>query len=434
MQDALRILIAGGDALERGAVRQAVLQHHAGAAVQEAGSCSGATEAVQSQAFDCILLGDDLPDAGGLGCLREIRGAGVTTPVILLTGDEGQEAVRAGATDYLPKGDLTPRLLDRCLRSVLRFHQSQEQIRRAQEELRLRDRAIAASSNGIVIADARHADCPIIYVNPAFTSMTGYPPEEAIGRNCRFLQGADTDGRYVQQVRDGLREGRDFRVVLKNYRKDGTPFWNALALSPVRDAAGTITHFIGVQTDITEQREAEEALRQNVARQHALLRDMFASVTEGRLTLCASGADLPPPLTPFAGPIPLSKTGGIRELRRQTLGASVAAGLPDERRYDLETAAGEAAMNAVVHAGTGVGHVFTHGGGTVQVRVEDAGAGIAVENLPNATLRRGYTTAGTMGHGFKMILKTVDRVHLLTGGAGTTVVMEQDRAAPAPNW
>ena len=91
-------------------------------------------------------------------------------------------------------------------------------------------------------------------------------------------------------------------------------------------------------------------------------------------------------------------------------------------------------MNAIVHAGQGVGHVFTHERGTVQVRIEDGGKGIAVEDLPNATLRRGYTTAGTMGHGFKMILVTVDRVHLLTGSAGTTVVIEQDRLPPAPEW
>ncbi len=91
-------------------------------------------------------------------------------------------------------------------------------------------------------------------------------------------------------------------------------------------------------------------------------------------------------------------------------------------------------MNAVVHSAKGVGHVFTHERGTVQVWVEDEGKGIAVGDLPNATLRRGYSTAGTMGHGFKMILSAVDRVHLLTGGTGTTVVIEQDRAAPLPSW
>ena len=91
-------------------------------------------------------------------------------------------------------------------------------------------------------------------------------------------------------------------------------------------------------------------------------------------------------------------------------------------------------MNAVVHSASGTGHVFTSDQGTVQVRVEDEGQGIAVADLPNATLRRGFSTAGTMGHGFKMILKTVDRVHLLTGARGTTVVIEQDQAAPPVRW
>lgn len=89
-------------------------------------------------------------------------------------------------------------------------------------------------------------------------------------------------------------------------------------------------------------------------------------------------------------------------------------------------------MNAVVHSDTGMGSVFLDERGTVQVWAEDKGKGIAVADLPNATLRRGYSTSGTMGHGFKMILSAVDRVHLLTGGAGTTVVIEQDRTHPMP--
>jgi len=112
----------------------------------------------------------------------------------------------------------------------------------------------------------------------------------------------------------------------------------------------------------------------------------------------------------------------------------LAASIPDDRRYDLETAVGEAAMNAVVHAATGTGLVLLDEGGTVQVRVEDGGEGIAVEDLPNATLQRGYSSAGTMGHGFKMILQTTDRVFLLTGAGGTTVVLEQDRARARPTW
>ena len=437
MQDRLQVLIVDDDAVDRANLSRALRARFSQAEVQEATTSAEATETLRSHTFDCILLDHSLPDGSGLAWLVGVRESGDATPIVILTGpgDEiAAEAIREGASDCLSKADLTPHLLAHCLRAAVRYQQSQEQVRRVREALLLRDRAIAAASNGILICDPHQEDWPIIYCNPAFSAMTGYPPEEVLGRNCRFLQGEGTDDRYVQQVRDCLREEREGRVVLRNYRKDGTPFWNELRISPVRDEGGNLTHFIGVQTDITERRDAEDALRRTVARQHALLRDVFASVTEGKLRLCASEDDLPPPHTRFADPVPLSRTRGIRELRQHVVRACTAVSIPPARCDDLETAVGEAAMNAVVHAATGTGHVFTHERGTVQVRVEDEGAGIAVADLPNATLRRGYSTAGTMGHGFKMILTTVDRVHLLTNGAGTTVVIEQDRAAPIPAW
>ena len=404
----------------------------------EAESCAAAHTALGQARFDAVFLDYELPDGDALACLRDLRALADVPPIIVLTGLGSEkaavEAMRAGATDYLPRADLTAALLDRCLRGALRYHQSQEQVRRAQEAVQLRDRAIAAASNGIIIADPHQPDCPVIYVNPAFSAITGYAPQEVLGRNCRFLQGPGTDAEYVQQVREGVQSERECQVVLKNYKKDGTLFWNQLTISPVRDAAGDVTHFVGIQTDITARRRAEEEARLGALRQQALLRDMFASVTEGRLRLCASPADLPPPLSPLDGPITLSAQGGIRELRQRTLRACLAAGIPDDRRYDMETAVGEAAMNAVVHAATGTGQVFWCERGTVQVRVEDGGEGIAVEDLPNATLQRGYSSAGTMGHGFKMILQTTDRVFLLTGANGTTVVLEQDRARAVPVW
>lgn len=132
--------------------------------------------------------------------------------------------------------------------------------KRAEEILRLNDRAMAATSNGIVITDASQPDNPIIYCNPAFERMTGYSQNEILGHNCRFLQGPDTDLAVQEQIRQALRQKQECRVVLKNYRKDGTFFWNELAISPVKDASGQLTHFIGVQTDITERKQTEEAL------------------------------------------------------------------------------------------------------------------------------------------------------------------------------
>lgn len=132
--------------------------------------------------------------------------------------------------------------------------------KRSEEALRLNERAMAAASSGIVIVDPWQPDSPIIYCNPMFERMTGYSQDEVLGYNCRFLQGPDTDPAAISQIRCALREERECRVILKNYRKDGTPFWNELAIAPVQDANGQLTHFIGVQSDITERKQAEEAL------------------------------------------------------------------------------------------------------------------------------------------------------------------------------
>lgn len=128
------------------------------------------------------------------------------------------------------------------------------------EQGALLERAIQATTCSFTISDATDPEFPLLWVNPAFTITTGYPAEEVIGQNCRFLQGPDTDPAQVQEMRTALAAGRDVTVVLLNHRKDGTPFWNQVALSPVRDSAGSLTHFVGAQTDVTERVEADRRL------------------------------------------------------------------------------------------------------------------------------------------------------------------------------
>ena len=134
------------------------------------------------------------------------------------------------------------------------------------EMRRLLDRAVAASANGIVITDPKLPDNPIVYVNPAFERISGYGAEEIMGRNCRFLQGDERDQPALEELRTALREEREGRVVLRNYRKDGEPFWNELYVSPVHDDEGRLTNFVGVQNDITERRRIEEILRESEER------------------------------------------------------------------------------------------------------------------------------------------------------------------------
>lgn len=127
----------------------------------------------------------------------------------------------------------------------------------AEDDLRMRERAIAAVAQGIVITDASQPDGPIVYASPGFMRLTGYERHEIVGRNCRFLQGARTDPESVSMLRRAIREGQPCVVELLNYRKDGTAFWNSVAISPVRDATGRVTNFVGVQTDVTTRRQLE---------------------------------------------------------------------------------------------------------------------------------------------------------------------------------
>jgi diguanylate cyclase (GGDEF)-like protein/PAS domain S-box-containing protein len=124
------------------------------------------------------------------------------------------------------------------------------------EELHRFRRVFDSVSNGITIADATLPEHPLTYVNPAFERMTGYTAAEACGRNCRFLQGAERDQPGVAAVREAIHAGREVRVVLRNYRKDGTLFWNELYMSPIADLEGRVTHFAGIQNDVTVQMES----------------------------------------------------------------------------------------------------------------------------------------------------------------------------------
>lgn len=135
-------------------------------------------------------------------------------------------------------------------------------LRKTEETLRLRDRAMEAVSQGILITDPNQPDNPIIYASAGFERMTGYKAEEVIGRNCRFMQGRNTSPEMLAELRAALAERRDCQVELVNYRKDGTAFWNQLTISPVFGAGGELTHFVGTQTDVTEKRRLEEQLRQ----------------------------------------------------------------------------------------------------------------------------------------------------------------------------
>jgi PAS domain S-box-containing protein len=238
-----------------------------------------ALQTVEEAHPDLILLDVMMPGIDGFEICRRLKAneSSQDIPVIFMTAlSDTEDKVKGfdvGAVDYITKPiqeevlkarittHLTIRNLNRSL--VEQNKRLQAEIRERQkkeEELRLSNQAIAASSDGIVIADARKPDMPITYVNPAFERLTGYKTEEVVGRNCRFLQGKDTDQPALNELREAIQAGRGCKVILSNYRKNGTLFWNELSISPIYDADGNLTHFVGIQSDITERKVAQEAL------------------------------------------------------------------------------------------------------------------------------------------------------------------------------
>jgi len=141
----------------------------------------------------------------------------------------------------------------------------------------LLQQAFELSVIGTVITDALRADYPIVYVNPAFESLTGYSTSEILGRNCRFLHGEDGDQPGLQEIRHALGQEQAVTVTLRNYRKNGTLFYNELTLSPLRDASGTVTHFVGYQNDVTGREEAIIL----AAQAHRHLRATLERITDG---------------------------------------------------------------------------------------------------------------------------------------------------------
>ncbi|WP_136248161.1 PAS domain S-box protein [Halomonas borealis] len=124
----------------------------------------------------------------------------------------------------------------------------------------LLERMVDASEDGIVIAEREGDETILIYVNRGFERLTGYGADEILYRDCRFLQNDDRDQPALASIRQALAEGRPCREVLRNYRKDGTLFYNELSITPVFDEQDALTYFIGVQKDVTERVEAQQAL------------------------------------------------------------------------------------------------------------------------------------------------------------------------------
>lgn len=203
--------------------------------------------------MDIIIQGD----WNGIDTVSRIRER-VDVPVIYLTANTDPITLQRAKLTH-PAAFLAKPFDEVELKNTLEIVLSRYRSEAAQ---RLYQRAIDASVSAIFIVDARPEDKPIIQVNPAFEAMTGYTSAEAVGRSCRFLEGAETDPAVSARLRDALGRERTCHLTLLCYRKDGTTFWSELTMSPVPDGIGRVTHFVGVQHDVTSLQRLETQLRQ----------------------------------------------------------------------------------------------------------------------------------------------------------------------------
>ena len=149
-------------------------------------------------------------------------------------------------------------------------------------QLKLKDRALASTAEGITISDNLQTDNPIVYANEGFERLTGYSRDHVLGRNCRFLQGEKTDPQTVEEIRRSIREEIPCSVEILNYRKDGTQFWNLLSITPIRDESGKVTNYLGIQSDITKRKKFENALYRISARLEQTNRRMQKDLEDAR--------------------------------------------------------------------------------------------------------------------------------------------------------
>ncbi|MEQ9238692.1 PAS domain S-box protein [Coleofasciculus sp. E2-BRE-01] len=203
------------------------------------------------QSYQCFFLKDDQENGKPEQSLKIAAETGRFE-------DEGWRVRRDGSQFWCTTIITALRDETGYLRGFAKVTRDITESKQTEVRLQLLERAIAASSNGILITAPNVPDNPIIFVNPGFERITGYSAQEVLGKNCRFLQGDNQQQPGLDKLKAALKNEQDCHVILQNTRKDGTRFWNELSISPIRDRNGKLTHYIGIQTDISERRQAEQ--------------------------------------------------------------------------------------------------------------------------------------------------------------------------------
>ncbi len=241
----------------------------AGCRVEHVTKATTALAKLSSERFDCLVCGYELPGDDGLTLLSAVRETNPELPVILFTDSQEQaitsRAFENGVSRFLRKnGTESLRQLQTEVTEVtdsgtMPVHKENiEEHRPSPEDI---SRAAHEAPIGITMSDPSLSGNPLVFVNDAWAELTGYDEEHMLGRNPRVLQGPETDPEVVDELAVAIEEEEPVTVEIRNYRSDGTPFWNELTVAPIYDD-DELVHYVGFQNDVSDRKQAERLAKQ----------------------------------------------------------------------------------------------------------------------------------------------------------------------------
>lgn len=376
------------------------------------------------QPWDAVIADNRFPCFSGMEALEIYRESGQDIPFFIVSGTVGEEKaaefMKAGAHDFILKEN-TGRLIPALQRELREAH-NRRMRREAEAAQRLSQaryqQIVETSSEGIYVVGERSH---ITFVNTKLAQMLGYPPFSLIGRSIfRFVHPAD---RRLAAMSWRSPSPTDLRMV----RRDGSDLWVMVTATPIRDEVGQRQGILGMITDISERKKLEDQLLLAEVEKKRFCYQLLQTVTKGKFLL------VDPDEVPRSGTllweVDLKDERAFRELRDFVRRSAMAEGMGAERADDLVVAVGEAAGNAIKHAGSGVAQVRLDGDRIV-VQVDDRGPGIRAEDLPASILQQGFSTKISLGMGYSLMLELVDLIWLASRPGGTTLQLAKGIQPP----
>ena len=375
--------------------------------------------ALMEKPWDVIIADYRMPQFSGPDALKVLQETGLDIPLILVSGTAeehtGVDMMRAGAQDFILKHNLC-RLTPAITREI-----GEAESRRQRKKAEARAKAAAENYRILfhyapVAVVAYDREAIILQANPAFEQLFGFSLEEVIGKHLWETFGLPVNAERTRNVAERVFNGEIVKnAEYEDVRKDGTAVYVVTNITPVCNEQGEVIMALAMITDITEHRETE-------AHKRDFYRRTILAATDGKLFVCEKEEIEGVAGSPI-GSWPVSNKEELNVMRDDVCRIAREQGIDESRVPDLLGCVVEAASNAIKHADGGQSSLHKKDDSLIFM-ISDSGPGIVALALPDVALVKGYSTAGTLGMGYKIMIEYASRVYLATGPEGTTVATE----------